>query len=241
MIPLRDENPARTTPYVVYVLLAANILAFVYNGTMGPHTRNPLAGFELVAAELVTGRDVGPPTPIAPWLTIFTSMFLHGNLLHIGGNMLYLWIFGNNIEDVLGHFKFVAFYLLAGAAAAMAQVLSNPMDPKPMVGASGAIAGVLGAYMVLFPRARVITLLIVFYFIRIAALPASLVLGFWIALQIINSLMLGSGMMPGGGVAYAAHVGGFAAGVILILLFGGGRLLRGRRAVEYRRSSGWYR
>ncbi len=185
----------------------------------------------------MTGRDFGPPTPIAPWLTIFTSMFLHGNLLHVGGNMLYLWIFGNNIEDVLGHFKFVIFYLLAGAAAAMAQVLSNPMDPRPMVGASGAIAGALGAYLVLFPRARIITLLI----IRIAALPASVVLGFWIALQIINSLMLGSGMMPSGGVAYAAHVGGFAAGVILILLFGGGRLLRGRRAVEYHRRSSWYR
>lgn len=241
MIPLRDENPTRTIPYVVYALLALNVIAFVYNGAMGPHTRNPLAGYELVAAELTTGRDVGPPTPISPWLTIFTSMFLHANLLHIGGNMLYLWIFGNNIEDVLGHFRFLVFYLLAGVVAALAQVISNPMTQLPMVGASGAIAGVLGAYLALFPRARIITLLILFYYIQITALPASLVLGLWIAVQLINSLVFGSGMLPGGGVAYAAHIGGFAAGIMIIVLLGGRRLLRGRRPVEYRRHADWYR
>ena len=234
MIPLRDENPTRTTPYVVYSLIALNVIAFIYNGSLRQHGGNPLSGFELVPYELATGLDIGPPTPIAPWLTVFTSMFLHANLLHIGGNMLYLWIFGNNIEDVLGHFKFLFFYLAAGAAAAGSQILMDPMAKIPMVGASGAIAGVLGAYLILFPRARIISLVIFVYFIQVVALPASLVLGFWIALQLINSLLLGSGMLPGGGVAYAAHVGGFAAGIVMILLLGGRRLLRGRRAAEYR-------
>jgi len=237
VIPLRDENPARTTPYVVYGLIALNVIAFAYNGTMGPHTQNPLAGFELMPAELTMGRDFGAPTPVAPWITIFTSMFLHANFVHIGVNMLYLWIFGNNIEDVLGHIKFVLFYLLSGTGAALAQVLIDPTARIPMVGASGAIAGVLGAYLLLFPRARVISLLIVFYFIRVTALPASVVLGFWIVIQLINSLLLGSGMLPGGGVAYAAHIGGFAAGMVMILILGGRRLLRGRRPVAYRRST----
>lgn len=105
MIPLRDENPARTTPYIVYILIAANVLIYLYNGSLGPHTHNPLAGFELVPAKLFGGRDLGAPGPVAPWMTIFTSMFMHANLFHVGGNMLYLWIFGNNIEDVLGHFN----------------------------------------------------------------------------------------------------------------------------------------
>lgn len=233
MIPLRDENPTRTTPYILYGLIALNIIAFVYNGPLKAQGGNPLAGFELVPAELVTGKDFGPLTPVAPWVTIFTSMFLHANLLHIAGNMLYLWIFGNNIEDVLGHFRFLFFYLLSGVGAAMAQVFVNPMAQVPMVGASGAIAGVLGAYLILFPRARIISLVVLFYFIQITALPASLVLGFWIILQIINSLMMES---SGGGVAYAAHIGGFATGLILLLLFGGRRLLGGRHAVEYRRN-----
>lgn len=232
MIPLRDENPARTTPYVLYGIIALNIIAFVYNGPLKLHGGNPLSGFELVPSELITGKDIGLPTPVAPWVTIFTSMFIHANLLHIGINMLYLWIFGNNIEDVLGHFRFLFFYLLSGAGAAAAQVFVSPLTQIPMVGASGAIAGVLGAYLVLFPKARVISL----YFIWIIALPASLILGFWIILQIINSLLMES---HGGGVAYAAHIGGFATGLILIILFGGQRLLRGRRPVEYRRSSRW--
>ena len=238
MIPLRDENPTRTTPFIVYGLIALNIVAFIYNGSLGPQSRNPLAGFELIPAELFTGRDVGPITPVAPWLTIFTSMFLHANLLHIAGNMLYLWIFGNNIEDVIGHFKFLLFYLLAGLGAAAAQILTNPLSTVPMVGASGAIAGVLGAYLILFPRARIISLIFLFYLVQVTALPASLVLGMWIVLQVINSLLMSR---MGGGVAYMAHVGGFAAGVLMILALGGRRLLRGRRAVEYGYDNGRYR
>lgn len=235
MIPLRDENPTRTTPYIVYILIAVNVLLYLYNGNLGPHSRNPLAGFELVPAELFTGRDIGAPTPVVPWLTIFTSMFLHANLLHVAGNMLYLWIFGNNIEDVLGHFKFLVFYLICGLGAALAQVLTNPLSPIPMVGASGAIAGVLGAYLALFPRAKIMSLVFLFFFVQVVALPASVVLGIWFLLQLLNGLLLGSGMMPGGGVAYAAHIGGFVAGLALIYIFGGSSLLRGRRSVEYRR------
>ena len=232
MIPLRDENPTRTTPYIVYILVAVNVLVYLYNGSLGPHSHNPLAGFELVPARLVSGRDLAA-SPVAPWLTIFTSMFMHANLLHVGGNMLYLWIFGNNIEDVLGHFKFLVFYLLAGVAAALAQVYANPSATIPMVGASGAIAGVLGAYLVLFPRARIISLVILVFFIQVTALPASIVLGFWIILQVINSALMAGG--HGGGVAYMAHIGGFVAGIVMIYLLGGGRLLRGRRPAEYRR------
>jgi membrane associated rhomboid family serine protease len=233
LIPLRDENPTRTVPYVVYALVILNIIVFVYNGTLEHGARNPLAGFELVPAELTTGRDVGPTTQIPIWLTIFSSMFLHANLLHIGGNMLYLWIFGNNVEDTLGHFRFLAFYLIAGVAAAMAQVAMGPDSTTPMVGASGAIAGVLGAYLVLFPRARVISVVFLFFFIQMIALPAYVVLGMWIVLQIINGLVFSSGMTPGGGIAYGAHVGGFLAGTIMIYIFGGKSLTGNRRSREW--------
>ena len=231
MIPLRDENPARTTPYVVYVVIALNVILFAYNGSLTRTSHNPLAGFELVPANLMGGHALGGPVPIAPWLTVFTSMFLHANLLHIAGNMLYLWIFGNNIEDVLGHFKFVIFYLLCGIGAGAAQVLANPASHMPMVGASGAIAGVLGAYLILFPRARVVSLLFLFYYVQVTELPASLVLGFWIVIQVVSTLFMGRGM--GGGVAYAAHVGGFATGIAIIYMLGGKRLLGGRRSIEY--------
>ena len=222
MIPLRDDNPARTTPYITYAIVAANIIVFLYNGALSSGAHNPLAGYELVPAQLFTGRDIGAPTPITPWLTIFTSMFMHANLLHIGGNMLYLWIFGNNIEDTLGHFKFLVFYLLAGLGAAMAQVLLSPMSHVPMVGASGAIAGVLGAYLILFPRARVATVLF-YIFIQVVELPASVLIGWWILIQVVSTAL--SGSHAGGGVAYAAHVGGFATGCLLILIMGGRRLL----------------
>lgn len=232
MIPLRDENPTRTVPYVVYALVIINAIVFLYNGTMDPRVHSPLAGFELVPAELTAVRDVGVPTAIAPWMTIFTSMFLHANLLHIGGNMLYLWIFGNNIEDALGHFRFLVFYLAAGAAAALAQVVVDPYSTLPMVGASGAIAGVLGAYLILFPRARIISLVFLFVIVQLVALPAYVVLGLWFVLQFVNTLVFSSGMMPGGGVAYAAHTGGFLAGVIGIYLLGGNRRVRNRRMVS---------
>ena len=212
---------------MVYGLVALNIILFLYNGQLSPSSHNPLSSLVLIPAKLTGQADIGT---IPAWMTIFTSMFLHGNWLHVLGNMLYLWIFGNNIEDVLGHFKFLAFYLLAGTAAALAQVFISPYATIPMVGASGAIAGVLGAYLVLFPRARIVSWVVPFY---VFELPASIVLGFWIIIQLFNSLFASNKMM--GGVAYAAHIGGFAAGVAMILLFGGRKLLHGRRPVEYGR------
>lgn len=230
MIPLRDVNPTRTTPFMVYAIIIANILIYLYNGALYPHAQNPLAGYELIPYELVTGKNLGPPIPAGFWVTVFTAMFLHANLLHVGVNMLYLWIFGNNVEDVLGHFRFFAFYLLSGVGAATAQILTDPLSKVPMVGASGAIAGVLAAYLILFPGARIVSLVIYF----IIDLPAYVILGFWIFLQIVNSfLIIGSGSQASGGVAFAAHVGGFITGLAITMIFGGRRLLRGRRPVNY--------
>jgi membrane associated rhomboid family serine protease len=169
------------------------------------------------------GNDSLPPdiARIPPELSVVTSMFMHGGWMHIIGNMLYLWIFGNNIEDRLGHVRFVLFYLLSGAAAALAQSLANTHSEVPMIGASGAIAGVLGAYMVLFPRAHVLVLVPLGFFTQLLRLPALLVLGFWFVLQFLQGGLMAPG--EGGGVAYLAHIGGFVAGIVLILLFGGRR------------------
>lgn len=156
------------------------------------------------------------------WLTIFTSMFLHGNWLHIGSNMLYLWIFGHNVEDTLGKGRFLLFYFICGLAAALAQILSNPYSTVPMVGASGAVAGIMGAYILLFPGARVLTLIPIFIFFTTVELPAFIIIGYWALIQFLNaSLLQGGGMLRGGGVAYYAHIGGFIAGIVLILIFGG--------------------
>ena len=160
--------------------------------------------------------------PFMEWPTIFTSMFLHGNWLHIGSNMLYLWIFGNNIEDTLGRVRFILFYFTCGAAAGVAQVLSDPSSTVPMVGASGAIAGILGAYLILYPRARILTLVPVFIIFFTIEVPAFFIIGYWALIQFANAYWLGGGEMGKGGVAYYAHLGGFATGIALILLLGGG-------------------
>jgi membrane associated rhomboid family serine protease len=156
-----------------------------------------------------------------PWLTIFTSMFLHGGLFHVGGNMLYLWIFGNNVEDAMGRLRYLLFYLVCGVAAAVAQYLSSPHSPVPMIGASGAVSGTLGAYLLLYPHARVWTLVIFGFFWRLVPVPAVIVLGFWIVVQVLNGLITfgGGGAGAGGGVAFLAHVGGFVAGMALVLPF----------------------
>jgi membrane associated rhomboid family serine protease len=166
------------------------------------------------------------------WPTIFTSMFLHGNWLQIGSNMLYLWIFGNNIEDTLGRGRFILFYFTCGAAAGVAQVLSDPSSTVPMVGASGAIAGILGAYLVLYPRARILTLVPVFIIFFTIEVPAFFIIGYWALIQFANAYWLGGGEMGKGGVAYYAHLGGFATGIALILLLGGGSFGKRRRATR---------
>lgn len=234
MIPLRDENPTRTTPYITFVLIAANVAAFIWQlGAIASGSREGMLAYALVPHDIATGADLiypGGPHPVL--LTVFTSMFMHANLLHIAGNMLYLWIFGNNIEDVLGHFRFLFFYLVCGVAAAMGQIIVDPMSRIPMMGASGAIAGVLGAYMMLFPTANIISLVFIGWYVTTAEIPAIITLGIWFLMQIISlSYMRGMGLHAGGGVAYAAHIGGFVAGVALIFILRGRRLSRQRRRV----------
>jgi membrane associated rhomboid family serine protease len=169
--------------------------------------------YALIPAELLRGEDLPPTIPIPLWLTILTSMFLHGGLMHLLGNMLYLWIFGDNVEDAMGPIRFLAFYLLCGVAAALAQIAIDPGSAVPLIGASGAIAGVLAAYFMLFPYARVLTLIPIFFFLRLIPVPAVLLLGFWFLLQVIS----GAGSLgAGGGVAWFAHIGGFVAGALLV-------------------------
>lgn len=172
--------------------------------------------YALIPAELLGRRDL-PPTILLPlFLTLFTSMFLHGGILHLLGNMLYLWIFGDNVEDAMGSLRFLGFYLLCGVVAAFAQIAAGPSSSIPMVGASGAIAGVLAAYFMLYPRSRVLTLIPLFFFMRLVAVPAVFLLGFWFVLQVISGA---NSLANSGGVAFFAHIGGFIAGLFLVFPF----------------------
>ncbi|NQU11559.1 rhomboid family intramembrane serine protease [bacterium] len=214
MIPIRDENPTRTTAYFTVGLIVINVLVFLYELALpGPaHLEAFVADFALVPVALTQG-----PT-VADYGTIFTSMFLHGGLAHLLGNMLYLWIFGNNIEDACGHRRFLVFYFACGVAAAAAQVAVNPGSTVPMVGASGAISGVLGAYVLLYPRARVLVLIPILIFLKFVRVPAVLLLVVWFLMQLLSGwATLDQGQ--GGGVAFWAHIGGFVAGLALIPLF----------------------
>jgi len=224
VLPLHDDNPTTTTPYVTVGIILACTLVYVWQ-----HLLLPAAGAQQVAYALgvipavLTGREMAPPE--IAWLpapvTILTSMFLHGGLLHLAGNMLYLWIFGNNIEDAMGHARFFAFYLLCGVAAVFAQVAPNPASIVPMIGASGAISGVLGAYMLLYPRARVLLgLPIGFLIVQLGRFPAVWVLAVWFIMQLLMG-GLNFTRPPGaqdGGIAFGAHVGGFVAGLLLVTL-----------------------
>jgi len=172
-----------------------------------------ISQYALVAAELLRGEDLPPSIPVPLWVTLLTSMFLHGGLMHLLGNMLYLWIFGDNVEDAMGPVRFLTFYVLCGVAAAFAQIAVDPGSTIPLIGASGAIAGVLAAYFMLFPYARVITLIPIFFFLRLVSIPALFLLGFWFLLQVIS----GAGSLgDAGGIAWFAHIGGFIAGAILV-------------------------
>jgi membrane associated rhomboid family serine protease len=218
MIPLQDINPSRTRPYVTWLLITANVLIFLLELTLDMY--GELEGLiytaGLVPATLT--RDFFSPA----LLTVFSSMFLHGGWTHLLGNMLYLWIFGDNIEDRMGHGRYLVFYLLGGIAAAAAQTVIGPDSQVPMVGASGAIAAVLGAYLVEFPRARVRSLVTLGYFIRIAQVPAVIVLGMWFVIQFFSGFLSLSATLSGG-VAYFAHIGGFVAGLLLVKPFTVGR------------------
>lgn len=248
LFPIGDDNQGRlTTPFIVYIFIAINAVVFLLlqQAAMTPQGEYFTYGYSVIPREITTGTDLTEPVvladaqpttdprtgrrqqPVIPetpgpspiYLTLLTAMFMHGDWLHIIGNMLYLWIFGDNIEDNFGHGKFVIFYLICGLAASFAQILVDPTSPIPSLGASGAIAGVLGAYLVMFPRNRVRNIVMLGWIWTTIELPAVIVLGFWIVIQIASQYMSSFGAQHSGGVAYMAHIGGFAAGVLLSFLF----------------------
>jgi len=217
MFPIHDDNPTRITPYVTYALLLACVLIFIWQISLGDAAQQAVYSFGVIPSVLFATKSLPLELEILPaWLTIFSSMFLHGGWMHLIGNMLYLWVFGNNVEDAMGHKRFILFYLSCGLLAALTQAVLNPDSEIPMIGASGAISGVLGAYLLLHPHARILVVIPIGIFIYTPWIAAYWVLGFWFVLQIINSLISASDM---GGVAYGAHLGGFVAGMMLIPLF----------------------
>ncbi len=219
MLPLKDNIPTRTFPFVTIAVIVLNSLIFLYQlslGRAGEHLF--IYSFGAIPYEFSQMTAIVPFRPFPYPLSIFTSMFVHGNLLHVAGNMLYLWIFGNNVEDRVGHGRFVLFYLICGAVGALAHIFVSPEATVPMVGASGAIAGVLGAYLLLYPKAKILTLIFFGFFFRMVELPAIVVLGLWIIIQVLNGSQALGLNLPGG-VAWFAHIGGFAAGMLLLPFF----------------------
>ena len=219
MIPLKDDNPTEISPMVTIALIGLCGFAFLYQLSLG-RQMGQLFVYQFGAIPAVIFGIENLPREIAaipPSVSLFSSMFLHGGWMHFLGNMLYLWIFGNNIEDAMGHIRYITFYLICGIVAAMTHALMDPGSTIPMIGASGAISGVLGAYLLLYPRASVLVLIPLGFFMHTLYVPAALVLGLWFIIQLISGgATLGSG---GGGVAWFAHVGGFVAGMLLIGLF----------------------
>lgn len=216
MIPIKDNVPTRTFPIITLSLLVVNVAAFIYARTMPVYLQATLIkGFGLIPQEFLLALSTKPELLPYNVLTIFTSMFLHAGFLHLGGNMLYLWIFGNNIEDAVGHVRFIFFYGLSGVAAAVMQFLVEPTSMVPMIGASGAVSGILGGYLMLFPRAKIKTLIFIFIFFTFVDLPAMLLLTVWFLIQVLYSHT--------DGVAWFAHIGGFLFGLITIRLFTLGR------------------
>ena len=218
MIPVHDDNPAHLTPWVTWGLIAGCALVFLWQWMAGDvGLKAAIAGLGATPEILFGGEHALEDPPWVPgWLTVFTSMFLHGSVAHLLGNLLFLYVFGNNVEDAMGHARFVVFYLLCGAVAVFAQALPNPASTVPMVGASGAISGVLGAYLLLYPRARVLLALPPLMFLTIGWVRAVWVLLGWFLMQLVMASMAGVG---GGGVAFGAHIGGFLAGMALVPLF----------------------
>jgi rhomboid family protein len=217
MIPLRDDNPSSIAPVVTIGLIVACVLMFLWELSFGASGQRVIYALGVVPASLLGRGDL--PAELAwvpPWATVFTSMFMHGGWMHLIGNMLYLWIFGDNVEDSMGHGRFVVFYLLCGIAAVLAQALPDPNSTVPMVGASGAISGVLGAYLLLYPHARVLVAIPLGFILQTMRIPAGIVLLLWFGLQLLSNAMAQAGQ---GGVAFRAHIGGFVAGMLLIPIF----------------------
>ncbi|GAB4323739.1 MAG: rhomboid family intramembrane serine protease [Candidatus Zixiibacteriota bacterium] len=220
MLPLKDDNPTYHMPIVTMALIALNVIVHLYQMSLGPEAPLFVIEYGLIPYELVRGVELTPQLAVPSSLNVITSMFIHGGLFHLGGNMLYLWIFGNNVEDVLRPIHYVIFYILSGIFASLLFVATSPNTDVPLVGASGAVSGVLGAYVARWPRARILTLIFFGWFIRIVWIPAIVVLGLWFFMQLLFSLP-SLGTPSSGGVAYMAHVGGFAFG------FAYAKLLRG--------------
>lgn len=220
MIPLKDNVPTVRTPVLTIGLIAVNVVVYLYQFTLGADGADFVVKYGVIPFELTQWQELTPTFAAPIPLTIFTSMFLHGGWFHLGSNMLYLWIFGSSIEDRLGPVRFLLFYFCSGLVAVLTFTITQPGVQVPMVGASGAVAGMLGAYMVAYPRARVLTLVWVFFFIRLVWLPAIFFLGIWFVLQLLSGLptLLGGG--GDSGIAYFAHIGGFVFGLL------GGRFTR---------------
>ncbi|MCK4538872.1 MAG: rhomboid family intramembrane serine protease [Candidatus Krumholzibacteria bacterium] len=228
-LPLKDMNPTERRPVVTISLIVINVLVYLYQMSLGPGAQAFIASFGATPFEITRFTDlVGQygygirhfegPHPVI--LTLFTSMFMHGSLVHLGGNMLYLWIFGNNIEDILGPGKFIIFYILCGLIGHAMHIASHPASLIPTIGASGAIAGILGAYLIAYPGARVLTLMFLFIFIRLMVVPAFVIIIFWFVIQLFSGFA-SLGGQHGGGTAWFAHIGGFLGGIALILLMAG--------------------
>jgi membrane associated rhomboid family serine protease len=217
VIPLRDKNPTRRVPVVNIALIVVNIAVFVYELGLGGKLPQFFQTWGVVPGD-VSGAFASGRVSLGGVLPLFSTMFIHGGWLHLGGNMLYLWIFGDNVEDKLGHGRYLVFYLVCGLTASVLSIVVDPHSTMPIIGASGAIAGVLGAYLLMFPRARVLTLIPFFFFLPLAELPALIVLGFWFVMQFFSGLIsLGFEAGGMGGVAWWSHIGGFAAGLVLTL------------------------
>ncbi len=220
MIPLRDDQPSFSTPFINYFLIVLNVLVFLWELSVGHRALNGfLMEFGVVphhTIAVLTGQSYdGPATAILP---IFTAMFLHGSFLHVGGNMLFLWIFGDNVEDYLGHFRYLLFYLMSGVAASVTHILLNANSRAPVIGASGAIAGVMGAYFILYPKARVLVWFPPIFFFHV---PAWLMLGYWFLMNFLSgtATSISETTQPSNGIAFWAHVGGFVAGILMIKVF----------------------
>ena len=218
MFPLHDDNPTRIVPVMTIAFIVMCVLVFVWQISLGRYFEQAIYSLGAIPSVIFGIKILPAELDVVPaWATVFTSMFMHGSWMHLIGNMLYLWIFGNNVEDAMGHVRFVIFYLLCGFTAFLAQSLPDPQSTFPMVGASGAISGVLGAYLMLYPHARILVVIPLGIFLYPTRLPAGWVLAFWFLLQILSSALAGNQQQ--GGVAFGAHIGGFVTGLVLIPFF----------------------
>ncbi|MBD3179787.1 MAG: rhomboid family intramembrane serine protease [Candidatus Latescibacteria bacterium] len=228
-LPLKDINPTSRKPVISISLIVINVMVFLYQLSLGSANSTLIASLGATPAEITQMTDlvgrtgynfIHAPGPSPIFLTLFTSMFMHGSILHVGSNMLYLWIFGNNVEDILGPGRFLIFYFLCGLTAHALHIASDPSSIIPTIGASGAIAGLMAGYLLVFPAARIVTLVFLFFFIRLTVMPAYVIIAFWFVIQLINGF--GSlGALQTGGVAWFAHIGGFLAGIGLTLAMAG--------------------